>query len=175
MRNIDITETNKAFLRMRNPRYHLFDHCKRLFQVEKYFHREFMCYKIKLIPRSATLYPYYKSKNVTTYIDRYSKENLSVDALPGSEKAYEIQKTSFTKHWFGLFYSIFFNGKLFKDGQYFTVVVHEANSSNLYDSALTTLMWRSIGRPKFRKNSKTDGSSVLKSFSTDGDTGSQKF
>lgn len=102
--------------------------CHEVFEVSKYHHREFMCYKFRI------------RNNMTRISQNYVKTFL--DANADSSPHYNMIKVALSKSIPGQFYQLILNEKYLKNIEYFTLYVHHDSSSKLFDSTMTTIMIR---------------------------------
>lgn len=81
----------------------------------------------------------YKLFNVTSYVSRefvcyhFQKSNVSI---------YDLWQVSFVPEYFNLLYSITLDHERLRDVEYYTVYVHETDTSMLFDSAMTQMFQR---------------------------------
>lgn len=77
--------------------------------------------------------------NVTSYVFR---EFVCYHVQKANVSMYNLWQVSFVPEYFNLLYSISFDIRLFYDVQFFTVYVHEPDTSMLFDSAQTRIFRR---------------------------------
>ena len=81
----------------------------------------------------------YQLFNVTSYV---SREFVCYHVQKSNVSIYDLWQVSFVPEYFNLLYSITFDHDRLRDVEYHTVYVHEADTSMLFDSALTRIFQR---------------------------------
>lgn len=102
--------------------------CIKKFQVSKFFHREFICYRFSIDANKR-----HENDPRADFLDA---------KLDAHKHHYNMIKVALSSDSPARFFKLYLNGNHFKDIEYFTLFVHHQDSSQLFDSSLTTLMIR---------------------------------